>query len=174
MEKVGLLVFGLSLGLLAASLLGLFFWPSPASMMMQMMPDMFVIMFWPTLLGASIITLIVGGIFYTVYRLPSATGHTSSEHPPDNSAYATDIISRFLKPDEQKVVETLRQAGGSLLQKEIARQTGFTRLKTHRILARLAERQVIEVEWAGNTNKITLPRWLKETVRARKTAPVRS
>ena len=174
MEKVGLLVFGLSLGLLAASLLGLFFWPLPASMMMQMMPDMFVMMLWPILLGASIITLIVGGIFYTVYRLPSVTGHTSTEHPPDNPAYATEIIARFLKPDEQKVVQTLRQAGGSLLQKEIAKQTGFTRLKTHRILARLAERRVIEVERAGNTNKITLPSWLKETERARKTVQVRS
>lgn len=136
-------------------------------MMMEMMPDMYVMILWPVLLGASIITLTVGGLLYTFYRFPSVKGYTGFQHPPDGPVYAADIITRFLKPEEQKVVQILRQAGGSLLQKEIAKQTGFPRLKTHRILARLAERQVIKVERAGNTNKITLPSWLKETERQR-------
>jgi uncharacterized membrane protein len=67
---------------------------------------------------------------------------------------------RLLESDEKRVVKTLIEAGGSMLQKEISWKTNFSRVKTHRILVRLIRRGVVNSEKYYNTNKITLADWL--------------
>ena len=67
-----------------------------------------------------------------------------------------EISLKFLEADERKVVEVLLEAKGSILQKEISWKTGFSRVKTHRVLARLIRRGVVTAEKYYNTNKITL------------------
>lgn len=67
-----------------------------------------------------------------------------------------EVALRFLEDDERRVCEALRDAGGTLLQKEIAWKTGFSKVKTHRIVYRLAKRNVVEVEKYFNTNRIRL------------------
>jgi DNA-binding transcriptional regulator LsrR (DeoR family) len=49
-----------------------------------------------------------------------------------------------------------------MLQKEISWETGFSRVKTHRVLARLIRRGVVIAEKYYNTNKITLADFLLE------------
>ena len=71
-----------------------------------------------------------------------------------------DSVLRVLKDDEKKVIETLVAEGGTMLQKDIRWKTGFSRVKTHRILHRLAERGLVAAEKHYNTNKITLADWL--------------
>jgi len=71
-----------------------------------------------------------------------------------------NVALRLLEPDERKVVEALIEAGGTLLQKEISWKTGYSRVKTHRILVRLIRRGVVTSEKYYNTNKITLSKWL--------------
>jgi hypothetical protein len=73
-----------------------------------------------------------------------------------------DAVLRVLKDDERKVVETLVEEDGKMLQKDIRWKTGFSRVKTHRILFRLAERGIVTAEKYHNTNKITLADWLME------------
>ncbi|MFB0504093.1 MAG: helix-turn-helix transcriptional regulator [Candidatus Bathyarchaeia archaeon] len=73
-----------------------------------------------------------------------------------------DAVLRVLKEDERKVIETLVAEGGTMLQKDIRWKTGFSRVKTHRILYRLAERGLVSAEKYYNTNKITLAKWLVE------------
>jgi len=63
---------------------------------------------------------------------------------------------QFLEADERKIVEALLEAKGSILQKEISWKTGFSRVKTHRVLARLIRRGVVTAEKYYNTNKIIL------------------
>ncbi len=71
-----------------------------------------------------------------------------------------DAVMRVLKDDERKVVELILTSGGSMLQRDIARQTGFSRVKTHRILYRLSTRGIIVAEKHYNTYKITVSDWL--------------
>jgi len=47
-----------------------------------------------------------------------------------------------------------------MLQKDIRWKTGLSRVKTHRILFRLAKRGIVSAEKYYNTNKIVLASWL--------------
>lgn len=74
-----------------------------------------------------------------------------------------DVVLRLLETDERRVIEALLEAGGSLLQKDISWKTGFSRVKTHRILVRLLRRDVVTSEKYYNTNRITLSDWIQHT-----------
>jgi len=71
-----------------------------------------------------------------------------------------DAVKRVLKDDERKIVELIMSSGGRLLQRDIARQSGFSRVKTHRILYRLSTRGIVVAEKHYNTYQITLADWL--------------
>ena len=83
------------------------------------------------------------------------------EREEDSSSI--DVVLRLLETDERRVVEALLEAGGSLLQKDISWKTGFSRVKTHRILVRLLRRDVVTSEKYYNTNRITLSDWIQQT-----------
>lgn len=78
-------------------------------------------------------------------------------------ASSIDVVLRLLETDESKVVKALLEAGGSLLQKDISWKTGFSRVKTHRVLVRLLRRDVVTSEKYYNTNRITLSEWIQHT-----------
>jgi uncharacterized membrane protein len=82
--------------------------------------------------------------------------HSALQREPQ----AFDAVKRVLKDDERKVVELIISSGGSMLQRDIARQSGFSRVKTHRILYRLSTRGIVVAEKYYNTYKITLADWL--------------
>ena len=73
---------------------------------------------------------------------------------------ALDAVLRVLNEGERKVIETLVAEGGTMLQKDIRWKTGLSRVKTHRILFRLAKRGIVSAEKYYNTNKIVLADWL--------------
>jgi hypothetical protein len=72
-----------------------------------------------------------------------------------------DAVMKTLKPDERQVLEVLKSHNGTYLQKLIKKEAGLSRLKTHRIIARLAERGIVTVRAYGNTNEVTLSNWLR-------------
>jgi len=78
---------------------------------------------------------------------------------------ALDAVLRVLNGEERKVVEALAAEDGTMLQKDIRWKTGLSRVKTHRILFRLAKRGIVSAEKHYNTNKITLAEWLKREMR---------
>lgn len=88
---------------------------------------------------------------------------TKKEKAKDNEtpSQSIDIAIRLLEPDERRVVEALIKAGGTMLQKDISRELGFSRVKTHRVLVRLIRRGIVTAEKYYNTNKIELVNWLK-------------
>jgi uncharacterized membrane protein len=71
-----------------------------------------------------------------------------------------DAAIQVLTEDEKKIVETLVVAGGTMLQKEISWKTGYSRVKTHRVLVRLIGRGVVSAEKYYNTNRIVLSDFL--------------
>jgi hypothetical protein len=72
-----------------------------------------------------------------------------------------EIAIRLLEPDERRVVKALRDSGGTMLQKDISNELGFSRVKTHRVLVKLIRRGIVTAEKYYNTNKIELVDWLK-------------
>jgi len=87
-------------------------------------------------------------------------GKPSSVPAVERGESALDAVLRVLNSDEKKVIETLVAEGGTMLQKDIRWKTGLSRVKTHRILFRLAKRGIVSAEKYYNTNKIVLADWL--------------
>ncbi|MCS6769941.1 MAG: helix-turn-helix domain-containing protein, partial [Candidatus Caldarchaeum sp.] len=52
--------------------------------------------------------------------------------------------------------EYLTRSGGEAEQKEIAKALGYSRLKTHRLIASLRRRNIVEVKPHGRTNLVKL------------------
>src|SRR4030066_2313651 len=72
---------------------------------------------------------------------------------PQSNVSAYESVLKTLTTEERKVVEVLETHDGKYLQKYIRKETGLSRLKTHRIVARLAERGIVTLEERGNTNQ---------------------
>ncbi len=65
-----------------------------------------------------------------------------------------------MTPEEQKVMGVLVAHKGRYLQKYVGREAGLSRLKTHRVVARFAQRGMVTVKEFGNTNEIALADWV--------------
>jgi uncharacterized membrane protein len=66
------------------------------------------------------------------------------------------LLDVFLLPEEKKVLSDIEKYGGSLTQREIAKTTGFSRVKVHRIIKNLEKKNLIIKQQYGMTNKIVL------------------
>jgi uncharacterized membrane protein len=73
-----------------------------------------------------------------------------------------ESVSKTLTAEERTVLDILVSHEGKYLQKYIRTETGLSRLKTHRIVSRLAERGIVTLEKSGNTNEIRISNWLNE------------
>ena len=102
---------------------------------------------------STVLASMVGVIYFLV--LPEVKTYYESD--PGKEAGA--MVMRTLKPDERKVVGVLKVHGGIYMQKFITQETGLSRLKTHRVVATLAERGIVQVERRGNTNEVSLAKW---------------
>lgn len=93
----------------------------------------------------------------------SSVAATSSVLSSSDSASASncDILLKTMTPEEQKVINVLINHHGKYLQKYVVKETGLSRLKTHRVVARFAQRGIVSVKEFGNTNEIVLSDWVK-------------
>ena len=83
----------------------------------------------------------------------------ASETAQDSSPY--ESVLKTLNEDERKVLDVLKNHDGKYLQKYIRHEAKLSRLKTHRVLARFAERGIVTLQKTGNTNEVTLADWLQ-------------
>jgi uncharacterized membrane protein len=119
--------------------------------------------FWLVLFVVPLVVAV--GVLGYVLVFPELSEEKPVEKPSSVPAVekgesALDAVLRVLNDDERKVIETLVAEGGTMLQKDIRWKTGLSRVKTHRILFRLAKRGIVSAEKYYNTNKITLADWL--------------
>jgi predicted transcriptional regulator len=84
------------------------------------------------------------------------------EQEPKVACTPLESVLKTLSNDERKVVDVLAAHDGKYLQKYIRNEAGLSRLQTHRIVARLAERGIVTLEKTGNTNQVLLADWLKQ------------
>jgi uncharacterized membrane protein len=75
-----------------------------------------------------------------------------------------NIILKFLNAGERKVVEALIDRKGEILQSEISRMEGMTKLKTHRAVRDLERKGVVKRENYGKTHRIILSKDVKEII----------
>jgi predicted transcriptional regulator len=170
MQRVRLFLFIVVIGAVALiSTIGTFL---PHQMMMlgggggmgQMMGTRFGMgsFLWPTVLTFSTTVVMIVAAYVVLF--PTIRYDEESETKQQSSTlsafHAMDIVMRTVKPDERVALEVLRNSGGACLQKDITYKTGLSKLKTHRIVARLAERGIIQVKKIGKTNEIRMPSWL--------------
>jgi len=105
--------------------------------------------------GGLVYLLVLPEIKTTTQINQNKTIHNSSK----SSAY--ESILKTLNDDEQKVLMVLKKHDGKYLQKYIRNEAKLSRLKTHRILARFAERGIVTLQKTGNTNEVTIAEWLR-------------
>jgi len=109
---------------------------------------------------STVLASMVGVIYFLV--LPEMKTYYESDPGKDAGA----MVLRTLKPDERKVVGVLKVHGGTYMQKFITRETGLSRLKTHRVVAALAERGIVQVQRRGNTNEVSLAKWFLDGMKS--------
>jgi hypothetical protein len=108
-----------------------------------------------------VIVGVVGLTYYLIYpQIPIGAAPQNQQATAPSNSY--NAVAKTLTPEELKVVDALNAHGGKYLQKYITKETGLSRLKTHRIIARLAEREIVTLEKVGNTNQVYLANWLKQ------------
>ena len=90
-----------------------------------------------------------------------ATAKTIDHVPKNTDATPYATVAKTLTPEERKVLEVLSLHNGKYLQKYIRAEAGLNRLKTHRIITRLAKRGIVTLEKSGNTNEVRLSTWLQ-------------
>jgi predicted transcriptional regulator len=120
------------------------------------------------LIGVTIVG-IVGIAYYLVYpqiRMGAVQAKIAATMPISaetaNGGNAYESVAKTLTEEERKVIKVLNSHNGKYLQKYIKTETGLSRLKTHRILARLSERGIVSLEKTGNTNQVYLASWLNQ------------
>jgi len=72
-----------------------------------------------------------------------------------------NLVRRVLSANEQSIIDVLREEGGCTTQKMLWRKTGMSRVKIHRNVQRLVDKDVVTVKPAGRTNEIALTDWLE-------------
>jgi uncharacterized membrane protein len=84
--------------------------------------------------------------------------------PATNGTTTTpyESVAKTLTEQERKIITVLNAHEGKYLQKYIRNETGLSRLQTHRIIARLADRGIVSLEKTGNTNQVYLSSWLQQ------------
>jgi uncharacterized membrane protein len=110
---------------------------------------------------------VIGIAYYLVYpqirmgALPPMQNPAVIQ-PATNGGTPYDAVSKTLTEEERKIIEVLNIHEGKYLQKYIRNETGLSRLQTHRIIARLADRGIVSLEKTGNTNQVYLSSWLQQ------------
>ena len=67
-----------------------------------------------------------------------------------------DISSLLLMPEEKTIIDELKKANGKISQRQLVRNTGFSKVKVHRVLSRLEMKKILKRYRYGLTNMIIL------------------
>lgn len=121
----------------------------------------FLVLFSSLLFLSTVLASVVGIIYFLV--LPEIKEY----YTPSNGSGKenTAMVLKTLKSDERIIVNVVVAHGGTYLQKYISKEAGLSRLKTHRVVASLSERGILQVEKYGNTNQVKLVKWFHDGMR---------
>jgi uncharacterized membrane protein len=133
----------------------------------------------PVALIATVAVSVIGVVFYLAFpqlRYVKRTCEMSSAYSAmaepvksvagsvvnsDVEPNTCSVVLKTMTPEEQKVLNVLVAHQGKYLQKYVGKEAGLSRLKTHRIVARFAQRGIVTVKEFGNTNEIVVSDWVR-------------
>src|SRR2546428_10544805 len=118
----------------------------------------FLVLFSSLLFLSTVLASVVGVIYFLVLPEMKTYYAPGNSNGRENSA----MVLKTLKPEERSIVHVLDAHGGTYLQKYITKEAGLSRLRTHRIVAALSERGIVQVEKDGNTNQVRLVKRVHE------------
>jgi hypothetical protein len=121
---------------------------------------------WPSALTISAAAVFIGLAYLIAFPTIKYSEDASPVVTIPTSVETLDplgILIRVSKLDERAVLEVLRGSGGACRQKDIVYKTGLSKIKVHRIIARLSERGALQVKRMGKTNEVTVPNWLMKS-----------
>ena len=118
----------------------------------------FLVLFSSLLFLSTVLASVVGVIYFLV--LPEMKTYYAPGN--GNGRENTAVVLKTLKPEERSIVNVQDAHGGTYLQKYITREADLSRLKTHRVVAALSERGIVQVEKYGNTNQVKLAKWFHD------------
>lgn len=133
----------------------------------------------PVALIAIVAVSVIGVVFYLSFpqlryvkrtcELPNASSVTMEPVKSDAGLVGSTsvesntcgVLLKTMTLEEQKVLNVLIAHQGKYLQKYVSKEAGLSRLKTHRIVARFAQRGIVNVKEFGNTNEIVVSNWVR-------------
>jgi hypothetical protein len=119
------------------------------------------------LIVGAVATVGTGSLTYylahTKIDTPKQVAESCVKNPTPNAVTPYASVSKTLTEEERQFLSVLVSHNGKYLQKYIRAEMGLSRLKTHRVVARLAERGIVTLEKSGNTNEVSLASWLQNS-----------
>jgi hypothetical protein len=127
----------------------------------------------PVALIAVVAISVIGVVFYLAFpqlryvkrtcELPSVNRDVGLVGSLAVESSTCGVLLKTMTPEEQKVLNVLVAHQGKYLQKYVSKEAGLSRLKTHRIVARFAQRGIVNVKEFGNTNEIVVSDWVRNS-----------
>jgi hypothetical protein len=109
------------------------------------------------LLSPFMILYLLGGIICVA----SGLSIRQLTHEKEVKKMRMELTELLLGPEEKLIMEELKKAGGELTQKNLTEITGYSRVKTHRVIQKLEEKKIVKKIPNGQTNKIILEKEIK-------------
>ncbi len=101
--------------------------------------------------------ILIGTSIYWYY-FPEFNGIKNNELKKPSSP--VQIIKYISTKEEADVIDAIINNNNRAYQFEIARYTGMSRMKVHRIVQRLIDRNIVIKEKVGKNSRITLADWI--------------
>jgi len=110
--------------------------------------------------GAAFMFLTIGVVAFSLVFPEIVLEKEGGFNPEKGFSDSFEGVMKVLQEDERKVCMALWNEGGVGLQNDIRWKTGLSKVKTHRVVARLATRGVITVSKENGRNRLSLASWL--------------
>jgi len=110
--------------------------------------------------GAAFMFLTVGVVAYSMIFPEIVLEKDEKLNPEEGFADSFEGVMKVLREDEKKVCMAILKEGGTAMQKDVKWMTGLSKVKTHRVVARLSSRGVITVSKEDRRNRLSLAPWL--------------
>jgi hypothetical protein len=127
----------------------------------------------PVALIAVVAISVIGVVFYLAFpqlryvkrtcELPSVNRDVGLVGSLAVESSTCGVLLKTMTPEEQRVLNVLVAHQGKYLQKYVSKEAGLSRLKTHRIVARFAQRGIVTVKEFGNTNEVVVSDWVRNS-----------
>ena len=110
--------------------------------------------------GAAFMFLTIGIVAYSIIFPEIMVESDGKFNPEEGFPDSFEDVMKVLREDEKEVCMAIWKEGGTAMQKDVKWMTGLSKVKTHRVVSRLASRGVITVSKENRRNRLSLAPWL--------------